>query len=97
MRDWLRDELAPYRRFIAEAYLFGSVLDPTRKPRDIDLVLVAMDGAGEPAWQLVRALRDAFTPPFLKEFGVPLSTMVLTMSEWHELQRTIARKREALW
>ena len=65
MTDWLRRELAPYRHFIAEACLFGSVLDPTREPRDIDLVLVTTDGADGPAWQqnTERAVRYCLEHP----------------------------------
>lgn len=97
MRDWLCHELAPYRRLIAEAYLFGSVLDPTRKPRDIDLAVVTADRAGGTAWQQVRMVRDTLISPFLEKFGIPLSIIVLTISEWRELDGTIIRERETLW
>jgi predicted nucleotidyltransferase len=97
MKDWLIRELAPSRHAIAGAYLFGSVLNATLKPRDVDLALVAIDSAGAPAWQQLRTVRDTITPPFLMKFGVPLSILVLTLSEWGEVDDVIVRERELLW
>jgi predicted nucleotidyltransferase len=97
VRDWLRQQLAPHRRLISKVYLFGSVLDLTRSPRDIDLVIVTADGAGGSEWQQVRAARDAMISPFQEEFGLPLSAMILTPPEWREIDGVIVREREALW
>ncbi|QJU60258.1 hypothetical protein HL653_23225 [Sphingomonas sp. AP4-R1] len=96
MRAWLRDALAPVRGDLSAAYLFGSVLHPDAHPADVDLVLVAIDGAGAPGWRRVRALRTAIAPAFKRAFGLPLSGMVLTPSEWREVDGTIVREREPL-
>lgn len=97
MRQWLRLALAPIRGDLAEAVLFGSILETDRQPNDVDLALVAVDDAGQPAWRRVRDLRSAITPGFLETFGLPLSAMVLTPSEWLELDGRIIRRREALF
>jgi predicted nucleotidyltransferase len=97
LRDWLRHKFGPYHRFIIGAYLFGSMLDPTRSPRDIDLVLVTVGNAGEPEWQQVRSVRDVIAPLFEAEFGLPLSAMVLTLAEWREIDGVIVGERESLW
>jgi predicted nucleotidyltransferase len=96
MRAWLRAALAPVQGDLSGAYLFGSVLDLNAHPADVDLVLVAIDGAGEPGWRRVRTLRTAIAPAFTRAFGLPLSGMVLTPSEWREIDGTIVREREPL-
>lgn len=97
MKDWLRRELAPYRSSIAYSCFFGSILDQTLTPRDIDIVLVTNDAAGHSSWHSVRKARDAIELPFYETFGLPLSAMVLTPSEWKELDGIIVRERESLW
>jgi len=42
-------------------------------------------------------VRDTLISPFLEKFGIPLSIIVLTISEWRELDGTIIRERETLW
>lgn len=96
MREWLRSALGTAGKDVAEAYLFGSVLEPGRAPNDIDLAVVTADGAGEPAWRRVRAWREDVTPRFRKQFGLPLSVLIATPSEWRELDGTVIRKREPL-
>jgi predicted nucleotidyltransferase len=97
LREWLRIALAPIRGDLAEAVLFGSILETDRRPNDVDLALVAVDGAGQPAWRRVRDLRSAVAPGFLEIFALPLSVMVLTPAEWRELDGMIVRGREALF
>ena len=72
MRDWLREALVAVGTDVAEAYLFGSLLDPARKPRDADIVVVTADGAGRPAWRRVRLWRERIVGPFQVRFGLPL-------------------------
>lgn len=96
MRKWLRKALDRAGGDIAEAYLFGSVLDPTREPNDIDLVVVSADGADGPAWHRVRKWREDVGARFFACFGVPLSVLIATPSEWRELDGTVIRKRELL-
>ncbi|TXI87187.1 MAG: hypothetical protein E6Q40_05350 [Cupriavidus sp.] len=97
MREWLRLALAPIRGDLAEAFLFGSILETDRRPNDVDLALVAIEGAGQPAWRRVRDRRTEIAPGFREIFGLPLSAMVLTPSEWRELDGKIVRVREALF
>lgn len=94
MKGWLRDALANAGTDIREAYLFGSVLDPSRPPRDIDLLVVTADGAGRSAWCRVRHWRKNVENQFKHQFGLPLSVLLATPSEWRELDGTIVRKRE---
>lgn len=96
MRDWLRNAIGPTGGDILEAYLFGSVLDQQRSPRDIDLVVVTADGAGEVAWRRVRDWRESVTLRFRAQFGLPLSILIATPSEWNEIDGIIVRRREAL-
>jgi predicted nucleotidyltransferase len=94
--DWIRNELQVVEDALFKAYLFGSALDASRIPRDVDVVFVTTDGAGESKWQLVRVWRDDITPRFLAEFGIPLSAMVVTPSEWIEIDNVIVRERLSL-
>lgn len=96
MRDWLREAISAAGTDVAEAYLFGSMLDPAREPRDADIVVVTADGAGRPAWRRVRLWREQVVGPFHARFNLPLSVIVATPSEWRELDGTLIRKRERL-
>jgi predicted nucleotidyltransferase len=78
------------------AYQFGSSLSPAARPNDIDLVLVSVDGAGEPAWRDALALASELRVAFPLVFRIPLSAMVLTPSEWDELDGVIVRERRSL-
>ncbi len=89
--------MEPVRDDIASAYLFGSILDPSLVPRDVDLLLIARGGAGEPAWLRARRTRDQITPLFRHQFGIPLSGKVLTPSEWIELDEIFFKRRRALF
>lgn len=73
------------------------MLDVAREPHDVDLIIVTVDGPGGLGWHQIRVVRDAMRNPFLERFGIPLSTMVVTTSEWHELDGVIVRERKALW
>lgn len=92
---WLSVRLR-YQPSLHAAYQFGSSLSPKARPNDIDLVLVARDGAGEPAWRDALALSVELRRCFQPAFGIPLSVMVLTLSEWHELDGSIVRERRSL-
>lgn len=94
MKDWLREAIASAGTDIRVAYLFGSVLNPARTPRDIDLVVVTADGAGTMVWRRVRLWRNDIESQFTCKFDVPLSVLVATPSEWRELDGTIVRERE---
>jgi predicted nucleotidyltransferase len=78
------------------AFIFGSAVDPLATPRDIDVVLVTKVAAGEPSWHAIRVWRDRVAVEFEKQFYLPLSAMVVTPSEWAEIDGTIVRERQAL-
>lgn len=96
MRDWLRHEIGLTGGDIVEAYLFGSILDQQRLPRDIDLVVVTADGAAQLAWGRVRDWRESVALRFRAQFGLSLSILIATPSEWNEIDGTIVRRRESL-
>lgn len=81
---------------IRAAYQFGSSLNPAARPNDIDLVLVSIDGAGAPGWRGALALAAELPAAFQLIFQTPLSVMVLTPSEWNELDGVIVRERRTL-
>lgn len=96
MIAWLRAAMLNSPGHLREAYLFGSALDARRKPRDIDVVLVTDDHSGGPGWFDVRRWRDRLAEQFEDRFGLPLSAMVVTPSEWAEIDGIIVREREPL-
>lgn len=89
--------LVPFRDRLDGAYLFGSYILNVDSPNDIDLVLVTLDKAGSLDWLKIRMLRTSLSAPFYREFGIPLSAMVLTSLEWRELKEIMFRHRKALW
>lgn len=93
---WLTARLRDHRFSLRAAYQFGSSLNPASRPNDIDLVLVSADGAGEPAWRATLALADELRSAFPLVFQTPLSVMVVTPSEWGELNGVIVRERRSL-
>jgi predicted nucleotidyltransferase len=93
---WLRARLRIHSSGLRAAYQFGSSLDPAARPNDIDLVLVSADGAGEPAWRGTIALAAELRTAFRLVFRTQLSVMVLTPSEWAELDGVIVRERRSL-
>lgn len=95
MRAWLSGRLRD-QPSLGAAYQFGSSLDPATTPNDIDLVLVSTDGAGEPAWRDSLALAAELRVAFHLAFRIRLSVMVLTPSEWDEVDGVIVRERRSL-
>ena len=96
MREWLREELTSVVESLTAAYLFGSALRLDKAPRDVDVILVSVDNAGEPEWRRLREWRDEVVARFIERFGIPLSAMVVTPAEWREIDGAIVREREAL-
>ena len=78
------------------AFLFGSAINVLAAPRDIDIVLVTKDAAGEKGWHAIRKWRDRLAIDFEKRFNLPMSAMVVTPSEWAEIDGVVVREREAL-
>jgi hypothetical protein len=93
---WLRTAIKEVAADLQTAFIFGSALDPCACPGDIDVVLVTKVAAGEPSWHAVRLWRDQVAVEFEKQFCLPLSVMVITPSEWAEIDGIIVREREAL-
>lgn len=94
---WLRARLGgETSTFVRVAFQFGSSLDPATQPNDIDVVLVAVDGAGRRGWRRALNLAAVLKTEFAAVFEVPLSIMVLTPSEWGELDGVVVRERREL-
>ena len=93
---WLSALLRAHAPRLYAAYQFGSSVDPAARPNDIDLALVSVDGAGEPGWQDTLALAAELRAAFGLAFLIPLSIMVLTPSEWAEVDGVIVRERKRL-
>ena len=96
MRKWLRCRLAEIRSDIVYAYLYGSIVDPNTKPRDIDVVIVTCERSGSGSWNRTRAFSKELRREFVDTFRLPLSVMIVTKSEWNEVDGTIVRERIAV-
>jgi predicted nucleotidyltransferase len=94
--SWLSGRLRAHASRLYAAYQFGSSLDPAARPNDIDLALVSLDGAGEPRWRDTLILAAELRAAFWLAFHIPLSIMVLTPSEWAEVDGVIVRERRRL-
>lgn len=96
IRAWLSARLRAQAPELYAAYQFGSSLHPDARPNDIDLALVSVDGADEPRWRETLALAAELRAAFGLAFHIPLSVMVLTPSEWAEVDGVIVRERRRL-
>lgn len=96
MKDWLLSDIQEARLDIVAAYLFGSSILADRNPRDVDLVIVSVDEAGKPSWRRAIAYRDSLNERFREVFKLRLSAMVVTPSEWSELDGIVVRERESI-
>lgn len=88
--------MAEAKANLQAAYLFGSAVDARAAPRDIDIVLVTKDAAGEKGWHAIRRWRDHLAMDFEEWFNLPLSAMVVTPSEWAEIDGAVVRRRKVL-
>lgn len=77
------------------AYIFGSALTADA-PNDIDLCIVTDAKVGSDKWRQIRTQRDSITQEFLRVFDIPLSVMLVTCDEWHEVDGVIVRERCSL-
>jgi predicted nucleotidyltransferase len=96
MRDWLKNHFFEVPG-IAEAYMFGSAMRGVENPRDVDIALVTLDPLGSVGWEKVRSFRDRLTPVFSERFGLPLSIIIASPSEWRTISGGIVRERELLY
>jgi predicted nucleotidyltransferase len=96
MRDWLRVRLESVQTDILFAYIYGSSLRSDTDPRDVDIILVTMFEAGSASWERVRAFSRPLRQEFIKAFGLPLSLMIATPSEWSEIDGVVVRERADL-
>jgi predicted nucleotidyltransferase len=95
MREWLRQVLSK-ESSIGEAYVFGSVMRGEDSPKDFDMVLISVGSIESEEWAQVRAFRDIIRSSFQQQFGLPLSILIASPSEWRSLKRTVCLHREAL-
>jgi predicted nucleotidyltransferase len=96
MRDWLSLRLERVRSDVLYAYLYGSALRPDAEPRDVDIIVVTRSQAGSAPWERVRAFCEHLRREFVETFGLPLSVMIATKSEWSEIDGVVVRERAAL-
>ncbi|MEG3087423.1 hypothetical protein [Sphingomonas sp. PB4P5] len=96
MTAWLRAAMPEETANLQAAFLFGSAINAIAAPRDIDIVLVTKAAAGENGWHTIRKWRDRLAKDFIEQFNLPLSAMVVTPSEWAEIDGVVVRGREAL-
>lgn len=92
--DWLRHRLLITRGVVA-ACIFGSSLT-SKTPRDVDLCIVTDAKVGSDEWHQVRKARDSIIEEFRRAFGLPLSVMLVTPSEWREVDGVVVRDRRPL-
>lgn len=96
MKYWLRSETVKVSEDLFAAYIFGSILNQNKLPRDVDVVFVSIDGVDMPGWCRIRAWRDRLSSRFSARFGYVLSAMVVTPFEWEEINNVVVRERETL-
>jgi len=96
MRNWLSLRLTVVRDDILCAYLYGSALRSSSEPRDVDIIVVARSEAESASWERVRLLSEGLRPEFFKTFGLPLSVIIATPSEWSEIDGVVVRERATL-
>jgi predicted nucleotidyltransferase len=92
--DWLRHRLIVTHGIVA-ACIFGSALT-SKTPRDVDLCIVTDAKVGSDEWHRVRKARDSIIEQFRKDFGLPLCVMLVTPSEWREIDGVVVRDRRPL-
>jgi predicted nucleotidyltransferase len=96
MRDWLSLSIEAIRTDIMCAYLYGSALRPESNPRDVDIIIVTRSGAGSATWIRVRSFCENLSQNFVETFGLPLSVMIATPTEWPEIEEVVVRERITL-
>lgn len=96
MEQWLSRQLDRERSNIHCAFLFGSILNVQRPPRDVDIVVVAEGGVDSASWLALRKLRDEVVPVFKALHGLPLSMMIVTRGEWREVDGVVVRGRRSV-
>ena len=96
MKNWLSLRLECTRADILCAYLYGSALRSNGEPRDVDIVVVTRSQAGSASWEWVRAFCEHLKREFVETFGLPLSVMIATQSEWSEIDGVVIRERATL-
>jgi predicted nucleotidyltransferase len=77
-------------------YLFGSVLTRKTTPNDIDVIIISRGCSGSGNWNYVRHFSKNLAKIFMRTFKIPLSVIVVTMSEWREFSGIIVRRRLAI-
>jgi predicted nucleotidyltransferase len=96
MRDWLSLRLESIRADILCAYLYGSALRSNSQPRDVDIIVITRSAAASASWERARAFCEHLRREFIETFGLPLSVMIATPSEWAEIDGVVVRERAAL-
>jgi predicted nucleotidyltransferase len=96
MRSWLSFRFESVQADILCAFLYGSALRPKSEPRDVDIVVITRCVAESASWVRVRAFCEHLKRDFIQVFGLPLSVMIATQSEWPELDGVVVRERVTL-
>jgi hypothetical protein len=96
MVSWIRNQLIEIEADLKCAHLFGSALDPSKCPRDVDIILVTRSGAGSESWREAIDFCGPLSELFSQIFLLPLSVIIAIPSEWAELDGVIVRDRVSL-
>jgi predicted nucleotidyltransferase len=82
--EWLASAFVPVSSTLLHAAVFGSVAAGSSHPGDCDVVLVSAADPDSDNWHALRASIVLLRSDFLQYFGIPLSIVLLTTSEWEE-------------
>jgi predicted nucleotidyltransferase len=93
--SWLRERMATRNSLIGEAFVFGSLACRCKAPSDCDLAVVSAYPHSTPEWQELRVAIAAWIEGFGKEFGIPLSVLLLTQRERSEFDKVLSCGRSA--
>lgn len=96
MKCWLRQKIKIIKKDVRDAFIFGSSITDGAVPSDVDVVVVAEGTVGTYSWWSVRAFREDVRSDFQSVFGLRLSMMVVTPSEWKQIDGSIVRERVSL-
>ena len=80
--QWLSSMLAQYADSIERLFIFGSVARRCETPSDCDVAIVLTVSPSGQESRSIRLLKGALRTDFEKAFGLPLSLMLLTSSEF---------------
>jgi hypothetical protein len=94
--EWIRQAFCEVSSDIYAVYLFGSELIVDSTPSDTDLFVITKGNAGSSPWLRARRFCEQVRESFTREFGIPLSIILTTQSEWAEFGRNFVTEKRRL-